>query len=937
MRFFSCLARLGLGFILLASGQALAAVAHPADVAFYYGDSPPVAALRHHARVVLEPGHVSPPTLQALAPATRPLAYLSIGETPLDSPMPASWSMGTNPDWDSRVMDLTQPGWQQRLLEQAGALVDAGYQGLFLDTLDSYRLATRSAEQAAAQRKALSNLVRELAQRHPDAEIWLNRGFEVLPQVHGLVTGVVAESLYKGYFPGEDRYGDVPDSDRNWLMERLRWVRAEYGLPVVVVDYVPEASRPLAVETARRIREAGFSPYVSVASLDLLGVGVTEPVPRRVLLVYDGANAPLQLTPGFEAAAPVLEYLGYAVDYVDASAGELPAFRLTGRYAGVVSWFTGSLGRATSEWERWLKQRVIGRVPLVMLGEPAMDSPALWRELGMAVSAPRPPASVVIARRGPLGQGYEATPRPRRLGLPPLHSISADNRVQVGLEGDGERWDPVVLGPWGGLAAAPYVLEEIDTEGHTRWQLDPFRFFAQALGGVAFPAPDPTTENGLRVLTAHIDGDGFPSRAALPGTPYAAEVIRRQVLSRHRFPHTVSVVEGEIGPAGLYPAQSPALEAVARDIFRLPHVEAGSHSFSHPFDWSAAAAEGDNAAANPDDRPDYGDALQYGVHLPIPDYDYDVEREIAGSSRYMERALLPPGKRVEVFQWTGDAWPGPEAVAAAYEAGLGNINGGNSVMTEAFPSVTGLSPMVRPTSGGLQFLAPVMNENVFTNGWQGPYYGYRRVVETFRLTGAPRRLRPVSLYYHFYSGTNPAGLKALEAAYAYAEAQPLLPLWISEYLARLRGFHEATLSRSLDGGRWRVRDLHGLRTLRLPDAVPMPVPAAESGVAGGREEAVGRYVALAAPEATLTAAADDDAVVGPALHSADAPLVHWEVLDADTVEVGFRALDTVTLVIDRDGCRLLGDGEPTKGRTRDGRTYFQLAQGAAERARIVCP
>ena len=37
------------------------------------------------------------------------------------------------------------------------------------------------------------------------------------------------------------------------------------------------------------------------------------------------------------------------------------------------------------------------------------------------------------------------------------------------------------------------------------------------------PRPDTTTENGRRIATVHIDGDGFPSRAEVRGSPYAGK------------------------------------------------------------------------------------------------------------------------------------------------------------------------------------------------------------------------------------------------------------------------------------------------------------------------------------------------------------------------------------------------------------------------------
>ncbi|MGC6595324.1 hypothetical protein ACP0GC_25365, partial [Escherichia coli] len=57
---------------------------------------------------------------------------------------------------------------------------------------------------------------------------------------------------------------------------------------------------------------------------------------------------------------------------------------------------------------------------------------------------------------------------------------------------------------------------------------------------------------------------------------------------RYRFPVTVSVVEGELSPQGVYPQLSAQTTALARKMFTLPYVEPASHSFSHPFNWADA-------------------------------------------------------------------------------------------------------------------------------------------------------------------------------------------------------------------------------------------------------------------------------------------------------------------------------------------------------------
>ena len=388
-----------------------------------------------------------------------------------------------------------------------------------------------------------------------------------------------------------------------------------------------------------------------------------------------------------------------------------------------------------------------------------------------------------------------------------------------------------MIADWGGVAVDPYVLDE-GLEEERRWIVDPFRFLAESLGLGGVPAPDVTTESGRRIMTIHVDGDAFVSRAERPDRAFAGEVILEEILSRYRIPQTVSVIEGEVGPAGLYPADSPALEAIARRIFRLPWVEAASHTFSHPFDWAAAEAGRPSASSS----------------LPIPGYTFDRDRELRGSIQYIESRLLPPDKKVLVLQWSGDCSPSDASVAFVAGLGIENINGGGSTRTEDLPSLTRGSPMGIPKAGGTayQVFAPVENENVFTNEWHGPFDGYAHAIETFEFAESPRRTSPISIYYHFYSGTKTVALAALRRVYDWALAQPTVRLYVSEYAAKVRAFQKVTIARRVDDGAWEVGDLGALRTLRVDPAWGWPDLERSVGVAGVHDAPQGRYIHVAA-------------------------------------------------------------------------------------------
>ncbi|MBZ4242089.1 hypothetical protein LAN32_27045, partial [Mycobacterium tuberculosis] len=74
-----------------------------------------------------------------------------------------------------------------------------------------------------------------------------------------------------------------------------------------------------------------------------------------------------------------------------------------------------------------------------------------------------------------------------------------------------------------------------------------------ALRLVRMPSPSVTTENGRRLFMTHVDGDGYASRAEFPGADYSGDALYRRIFTRYKVPMTLSVIEGEVGPTGLYP------------------------------------------------------------------------------------------------------------------------------------------------------------------------------------------------------------------------------------------------------------------------------------------------------------------------------------------------------------------------------------------------
>jgi hypothetical protein len=150
--------------------------------------------------------------------------------------------------------------------------------------------------------------------------------------------------------------------------------------------------------------------------------------------------------------------------------------------------------------------------------------------------------------------------------------------------------------------------------------------------------------------------------------------------------------------------------------------------------------------------------------------------------------------------------------------------------------------------GDYQVYASDMNEEMFTNNWLGPFYGFDRVLETFALTDNPIRFKPIDIYYHFYSGTKAASLKALHTVFDSVLKQPVFPIFTSEYLKRVLDWRRASVARS--GDQWVVRSGQNLRELRWPGE-GVPDMTSTSNVSGYTPGPGGLYIHMGGDEVSF--------------------------------------------------------------------------------------
>jgi hypothetical protein len=191
----------------------------------------------------------------------------------------------------------------------------------------------------------------------------------------------------------------------------------------------------------------------------------------------------------------------------------------------------------------------------------------------------------------------------------------------------------------------------------------------------------------------------------------------------------------------------------------------------------------------------------------------------------------------------------------------------------------------------------------------------------------------VDIYYHSYSGSKEASLKALKKVYDWALGRELYNVHVSEYTAKVLDFNGMALARS--GEAWLIRGGGSLRELRVPTSMGYPDLARSEGVIGYADAGEARYIHMSGANCKLVLSSKPPE--RPYLAGANAALSDWAA-DGRHLSMTLEGhLDLVFSLGDAGHCRVKADGSPVSGIAGPGdRQTFRIA---ARKARIQadCP
>lgn len=209
------------------------------NYALYYGYGRTQELARYDVAVVEPNGHTSNSLQTLKAAGTLLIAYLSVMEVP-------PWSKDlsklkakdflhlegqpyVHQEFGNYWVDLKSPRWRRILLERVSYLLgDAGYDGVFLDTVGYVESGKLSPSIRIELQEAATKFVRQIRQRFTGSLIVQNCGLEqLLKQTAGYIDGVCWEN---------PPFGQA--ASRDWvafMVRSLEQLKRVYGLQILLL------------------------------------------------------------------------------------------------------------------------------------------------------------------------------------------------------------------------------------------------------------------------------------------------------------------------------------------------------------------------------------------------------------------------------------------------------------------------------------------------------------------------------------------------------------------------------------------------------------------------------------------------------------------------------------------------------------------------------
>jgi uncharacterized protein (TIGR01370 family) len=243
--------------------------------AVYYGLAEDAKAFNSFALVVLESSYSK--IVDELKKEKKiVLAYLSLGEVNSSREYfsyikEKGFLLEGNPNWpDAFLVDIRNQEWGDYIVETLiPTILDNGFDGIFIDTLDSSIEKERTEPRKFKGMKiAAINIIENARRKFPEMKIMLNRAYGIASDVALSIDYLLGESICNTYDFNTKKYFPVDERSYENQLKILADVKKKNpAIKIMSLDYCDDKDKRRRKEIYRKQRKNGLIPYVTTIDL----------------------------------------------------------------------------------------------------------------------------------------------------------------------------------------------------------------------------------------------------------------------------------------------------------------------------------------------------------------------------------------------------------------------------------------------------------------------------------------------------------------------------------------------------------------------------------------------------------------------------------------------------------------------------------------------
>ena len=241
----------------------------------YYGLEEDAKAFKNFDLVVLESSY-SKIVYELKKENKIVLAYLSLGEVNssreyFKNIKEKGVLLENNPNWpEAFLIDIRDPEWGMYVLETLiPSILDKGFDGIFIDTLDSPIEKERSNPgKFKGMKNSAVSIIEKARYLYPNMKIMLNRAYGIASDVAPSIDYILGESVCNTYDFNTKNYLPVDDKSYENQLKILADLKEKNpGLKLMSLDYCDDKDQVRRREIYRNQKKNGFIPYVTTIDL----------------------------------------------------------------------------------------------------------------------------------------------------------------------------------------------------------------------------------------------------------------------------------------------------------------------------------------------------------------------------------------------------------------------------------------------------------------------------------------------------------------------------------------------------------------------------------------------------------------------------------------------------------------------------------------------